>query len=248
MLKQLQQRIEKSAGTIEEMQKNFYDSAVELLNNYKLTVGDQEFQLTEIEFYHFNCKNHKDPYTHTDALQLTCDNLYVHKQPWIRGGIDITFGKNEYFGGILIRGIKHKQDYVAGSATVKKYIAKAIGCKEESHDILQACINKKHTNSVIQKLVQPEKEKIYHSFRIGLNPEYNDDYAKALYRFVRRDYLSAKNNNNFKTYKNLKDRSRLKAITSLTMSESCNEKSTLKQIEKDETLSAKINSFKDINS
>ena len=225
----------------------FYEISQKLMNNYVLKIGEIEIELCEIEFYYFDCKNHSDPYVHIDDLQKdTFNKLYIHKQAWNRGGIDITFGNGSYYGGILIRGIKYKNAYIAGSATVKDYIATLI-CDNhgKEHTILQT-----QCDSLNAHLLKKENNLnylIYLSTRIGLKNDKNEKFAESLYRFVREDYLYAKNDSNFNSYKNLKDRSKLKAIVDLIGLKGSNEKSTKEKIEKNDSfLCANIKILKDI--
>ena len=224
----------------------FYEITQKLMNNYVLKIGEIEIELCEIEFYYFDCKNHSDPYVHIDDLQKnTFNKLYIHKQAWNRGGIDITFGDGSYYGGILIRGIKYNNEYIAGSATVKDYIASLICSNQpKEHKNLQTqCDN---LNAHLSKKENNLNYLIYLSTRIGLKEDKNKEFAKSLYRFVREDYLYAKNDSNFNSYKNLKDRSKLKAILDLMEIKGSNEKSTKDKIKEDKTLCANIKKVKNI--
>jgi hypothetical protein len=227
---------------ISSMQKFFFELANNLLNNKVLKIGELEIELTEIEFYFFDCNNHNDEYVHIDELQKTSDYLYVHKQAWRRGGIDITFGSNDYYGGILIRGIKHNNFYISGSATVKKYIASLINTSINDYKELQEYFQiNKLLISLIDKNIN--NYKILHSTRIGLNLEKSPKYANALYRFIREDYLNETNKEIFKSYNNLKERTKIKAISSLTLGYNTNEEVAVNAIKSNNTLFENINLF-----
>jgi len=242
----LEELKKKLSDNNQDTQVVFYEVSKKIMNNYTLKISDKEIELCEIEFYYFDCKNHSDPYVHIDDLQKnTFNKLYIHKQPWNRGGIDITFGNNEYYGGILIRGIKYNNEYISGSATVKDYIANLISNNHSKKykDLQNECDN---LNAHLFKQNKELNNIVYLSTRIGLNNNKNENFAKFLYRFVREDYLYADNDTNFKSYKNLKDRSKLKAILDLIGTKQSNEKSTKQNIEQDNILSTNINKIKKI--
>ncbi len=227
---------------ISSMQKVFFETARNILNEKVLKIGQLEFELTELEFYFFECNNHEDPYVHIDDLQKTSNYLYVHKQPWIRGGIDITFGDSTYFAGILIRGIKHNSSYISGSATVKKYIASLIDNSIGDYKKLQEYFQEnKLLISLIDKNIN--NHKILHSTRIGLNLEKNPKYANALYRFIREDYLDETNKEIFKSFSNLKERTKIKAICRFTLGYETNEKTAIETVESNNILLDNINFY-----
>ena len=232
-----------------EIQNIFYDSAKELMNNFTLKIDSLEIELTEIEFYYFECQDHQDLYVHLDELQKEMGYLYVHKKGNGRGGIDLTFGNNEFFGGILLRGIKDGGTFVAGPSKVREYISKKLGIEDKDHKVLQEFFGKpgKPNKICLQKRDKSKNEhNVLHSVRIGLKEEVDETFCKALYRFVRLDYLEEKKDDiKFNTYTNLKDRTKLKAISCLTKvcDEFSNEKAMTAQIKKDEILCSLINKF-----
>ena len=78
-----------------------------LLNRVVLRVAGQVHRLVEVEFY-YNGPGHPDAFTHGDALQLTCERWYFHRDGGqYRGGsfkgLDLSFGPEDAYGGILIR-------------------------------------------------------------------------------------------------------------------------------------------------
>ena len=223
-----------------EIQNIFYDSAKELMNNFTLKIDSLELELTEVEFYYFECQYHQDLYVHLDKLQKeSSEYLYVHKKGKGRGGIDLTFGNNEFFGGILLRGIKDGDTFVFGPSKVREYISEKLQMKDADHKKLQEYFEKlkKQINISLHK---PQKNyDVLHSIRIGLNEKVDKTFCKALYRFVRSDCLTATNN------KKLQDKTRLKAISNLTKvyDKFPNEKAMTVQIKKDEILCSLINKF-----
>jgi 3-methyladenine DNA glycosylase Mpg len=179
-----------------------------ILNKKLLKIQSIEIELTEIEFYFFDKNTHNDPFVHQDSLlKDTCNYIYVHKKAWQRGGMGISFGNGEFLGSILIRGIKHKGYFIAGSATVKKYIASLLDASIMQHEQLQEYF-KKHKKGTFLISSDDKKFKIYSSYRVGLNKNKSKIYADAKYRFARQDYLNAPKDNNFESYANLKNKTK----------------------------------------
>lgn len=84
--------------------------AERLLNGTHFMVGPERHRFTEIEFYYHGGK-HLDTFTHRDPIQTQVGRWYFHKtRGTYRGGsfkgLDVTFGGDHAFGGILIRGIE----------------------------------------------------------------------------------------------------------------------------------------------
>ncbi len=204
--KKLHNKLENKDSTMENL---FANTAKEIMNNYLLNINNFKIELTEIEFYYFNCDTHDDHYVHIDRLQKeSCDFLYVHKKSYPRGRIDITFGNQKFYGGILIRGIKINNIFVAGSATIKQYIMDIIPHEATNYELLQKYFNDNKKNIFLSKKENTNYD-IYCSNRIGLNKEVDERYYNAKYRFVRADYLEQKNKQYFKSYTNLKERTKL---------------------------------------
>ncbi|MEB2777628.1 hypothetical protein SYJ56_20090 [Algoriphagus sp. D3-2-R+10] len=100
--------------TPETIEQDFERIAKELMNDWVLAVNETSYRITEIEFY---CKSIldngpiKDPYTHGHVEQKKSRTWYFHGS-----GIDLTFGCEEYYGGILLRGIYNfkSENYING--------------------------------------------------------------------------------------------------------------------------------------
>ncbi|PLW79533.1 hypothetical protein C0585_07285 [Candidatus Woesearchaeota archaeon] len=244
---QLQDELKSCSNSVEELQYIFFKYAKKILVDSVLLIGSLEIELTEIEFYYFDCKTHSDPYVHTDSLQKKTKNyLYVHKQCWNRGGIDITFGNGIYFGGILIRGIKYNGKFIAGPATVKKYLNSKLNPNFKNHTDLQKYFENIKDDILLNKFSN-KKYKVFSSVRVGLKEEKSKKYANALYRFAREDYLNEGKNINFESYSNIKCRSMLKAISELANGipeEDATQKTTIKKIKNNDTLIKYIIDFK----
>jgi len=221
VIKELQKNIKKSNGSIEEMQCIFYEIAKELMNNYVLKIGDDiEIELKEVEFYFFDCEKHPDIYTHLDKLQqITSGFLYVHKKGNTYGGMDITFGNENYFGGILIRGavIKHhfENKYISGPNKFKEYLIKALNLDLDkgNSDELQKYFHKIKENIFLKKINNGNKNLILHGRRYNLNIKKEPYYANSLYRFVDKNYLIASSNEFVAGNKNIPESTLIKAIS-----------------------------------
>ncbi len=198
-----------------DIQELFNKTAKELMNNYILNIDNLKIELTEIEFYYFNCNIHEDTYVHIDKLQKgTCGFLYVHKKNYPRGGIDITFGNEKFYGGILIRGIKIDDKFISGSATIKKYIMEKISQNIiHEYSILQKYFDNHKDDICLNKNINKDY-KIYYSTRVGLNREIDKNFYDKKYRFLREDYLKGKKEKFIIGYSNLKEKTKVKEIES----------------------------------
>jgi hypothetical protein len=213
--KNLQEEIE--GKTIDELQCIFYETAKDLMNNYILKIDNLELELTEIEFYYNDEKYHKDLYAHGNELQKTSKYLYVHKRAPKRGGIDLTFGNDNFFGGILIRGIKNNNIYVSGPGRVKMHIAEKLNIENKYEKIQELFKNLKNENKISLKKINSSKDKypVLHSIRVGLPTEIDEEFYNALYRFARLDHIEAEKKTLKKEAK-LEDIPYLKSISNRT--------------------------------
>lgn len=92
----------------------FDEIAVGLLRQTKIVTPKEQFFIREIEFYFYNKEFHPDPYVHKHERQRTFGEWYFHRYTVLekflknnRNGLDITFGNEGAFGGILIRKIEN---------------------------------------------------------------------------------------------------------------------------------------------
>jgi len=241
-IEKLQKLINSSDNSIQSLQSIFYDMAKELMNNYEFSIKNIFFELTEIEFYYFNESKHCDVFTHIHHLQKETNGiLYVHESWGNYGGIDITFGNGDFYGGILIRGIKINSNFIAGPSKVRTELINTLKENINTYHELQNFFNE-YPLQILKK--EPIEYNIYHSTRYNLGKKQDDKFRYALYRFVREDYLYEPKGNTFISRNNVKERSLLKAISSLTLDIKCNEKTTLNKIENNVILKKGIESFK----
>lgn len=185
----------------ENSEKEFKKIAKALMTEFVIKINETEFYLTEIEFYckTINNDTHQDPYVHGDDLQKEFGKWYFHGS-----GLDITFGNENYYGGILLRGIKtyseNEWKYTSGPLNIVKELFSK-------------------SNSISEKTVfylESKKEKIaplngpFFANRVGLNPLTNKVYFDKKYRAI--TDISSKHpfKEKEKVYKVLKDDSSTK--------------------------------------
>ena len=154
------------------IQQSFDQIAQKLMNSWILAVQDNQYRFSEIEFYYFHEKCHRDNYTHEH--QYDEGRWRFHN-----AGLDITFdGKNgEFDGGILIRGIYNEsvKEYVNGPRRVVRRI----------FDELQSVysVHKKLGLIYDSDLAQVE---IFKTTRQGLSVKVSPEFKDKEYRFYTR--------------------------------------------------------------
>jgi len=215
---QLQEEIEKSNYSVEELQYIFYKTSNNIINNYVLQIDNLEIELKELEFYFFDCEKHPDIYVHQNELQKeTSSLLYVHDSWGNYGGLDLTFGNKKYYGGILIRGIKLDTVYIAGPATLRNYIMEKLGKKFNTYSDMQKYFNKiKNKICLIKKNSPSLNTKVMHSTRYNLGKKEKKIYKNAFYRFLDIDYLNAGSKDFCSTKKNINEITKIKTISYLS--------------------------------
>ena len=196
IIEDLQTQLGESNGSVEEMQCIFYETAKELMNDYVLKIGDNlEIKLKELEFYYYDDEKHPDCYTHNHERQRTTKGqLYVHRKGHTYGGVDITFGNGEYYGGILIRGIKIKDKFISGPNKVKQYLVKnlMLTSEEELENILIS-FQPKRENKDNNFKQDNKNNNLYIYSRHGLSGKFCK-FKNALYRFFAEDYFNETKN------------------------------------------------------
>jgi hypothetical protein len=151
----------------------FSQIASQLLNGTRLLICGKPHRLVEIEFYYYN-EAHRDPFAHRHPLQLTWAHWYFHRQgDNYRGGsfkgLDLTFGKDTAFGGILIRSLEAADgtlidgpclcvDHLLAQAAVSQVavLAQAIGDR-------MAC---DRNSPLVLEEATPEHHQIFDSARV----------------------------------------------------------------------------------
>lgn len=188
----------------EELEAKFDEIAKIIFRNSLLFIGQNEFLITEIEFYFTSTHyNHKDPYVHADQYKTVqrqgeFGEWYFHRYKLFETyekqkfrGLDITFGKKEHgnFGGILIREIvvKSTNEKISGIGNIVGKIIEEI--KEKG---LKTIVNS-NEKSVFNKnpyLYLSERQNassspIYKSIRVipDAKTEEKQQYRNKLYRY-----------------------------------------------------------------
>ena len=160
---------------------SFHKIANILLNDFKLLIDNTEFEITEIEFYYKDKHKHNDIASHGDKLQKVSNKWYVHNTG--RGGIDITFGNENAYGGILIRGIKEQKSglYINGPLNVLKKIEEILLIKDRSE--LRNELRDVETSLVRLEKKDSTNKLIYQAPRIGL-VQADNKFLVHPYRFI----------------------------------------------------------------
>lgn len=117
-----------------QFQKEFEKIATEMFHNFTFMINGVPHRFTEVEFY-LNGGNHPDDFAHDDPIQKECGSFYFHKSHGkYKGGsfkgMDVTFGQDGYYGGILIRGIQKlsaPRVIIDGPSLVVDHIIKSCG-------------------------------------------------------------------------------------------------------------------------
>lgn len=82
-----------------------------IFENFCIYANKKRYIFTDIEFYYSDeyqgDGKHKDPFCHKDIFHAQTDTLRFHYS-----GMDIRFGSDKEFGGILIRGVYPRPDGV----------------------------------------------------------------------------------------------------------------------------------------
>ncbi len=184
--------------------KSWFDRiSAELLNEISFSIAGEYHPITEIEFYYHD-RLHPDPFTHRDPLQLTTEKWYFHRiGKSYRGGtfkgLDITFGDNNSFGGILIRSIETPQgDIIDGSCLCVDYILEKTGfAKVAELDKVSSSYNIWNNNSpIFLERKNIENRSIFTCARVGLslkkakqedkNTQSMTEYLVFPYRYLNR--------------------------------------------------------------
>jgi 3-methyladenine DNA glycosylase Mpg len=152
---------------------DFQRIANDLLNNWVLKVENVLYRITEIEFYYKDeDKKHDDSYIHGHVLQKQEGKWYFHGS-----GIDITFGSEGAYGGILIRAIYNIKD--------KEYCYGPLNCILEIFSNLSSIYDPEMSFCLIRASEkQIEFEKPICAPRVGLNPEKDPVMYNKYYRFL----------------------------------------------------------------
>lgn len=163
-----------TVAKIEDPDVWFENVARELFYSYSLLVGNTTFQIIEVELY-FYSDEHQDLYTHCSNEQKDSLKWYFHKRgsgvkEGNYAGVDITFGNETRWGGILLRGLRNTQtgEVVDGSGKVAMEILKRSNLSKMNE---LDCFEKKNIFKAEHLKLIPfsfDHQEIYKSPRKGL--------------------------------------------------------------------------------
>jgi hypothetical protein len=154
----------------------FYSIAKKLMSEYNLKINEDLFGFTEVEFYYYHKNLHSDCSVHQHDFQKE-QSIYFHDKH-ARGGVDIGFGDENCWGGILLRGIKLMDRYINGPINVADEFCKVL--KSEYNNLTEQNLLKKQVIKLI-KNTKIEKT-IFCAPRVGLSS--NNDFLIRNYRFI----------------------------------------------------------------
>ena len=190
-----------------ELNFNRFDELANyLINECILKIGEIEYELMELEFY-FKDKNHEDTNTHCSLCQMQSNRWYLHQlgnNKFKSGnykGLDITFGDEDSYGGILIRGIKANNEIIAGPSNTVSKIMENLNLQINDMDTLGNLIFEQDisTNNSL-KIIEKENINLsilLRSSRVGLVKI--DKYFSYPYRYI-------KNNSEYRKHSNFRDK------------------------------------------
>lgn len=105
--------LEINSNNLTTIKKSFENIAEQILNYYVLYINEKKYRITNIEFYYYNEKTHRDENSHAlkyeraKERQILNAEWYLHKISINKNlnykGIDYTFGDGRNYGGILIK-------------------------------------------------------------------------------------------------------------------------------------------------
>jgi hypothetical protein len=173
----------------------FTTLATRLLCESELFVGGEALQFTEVEFY-YHAPEHPDPFTHRDPIQLECGRWYFHRTGGVYRsgsfkGFDLSFGDNVAFAGILIRGLRRRNDeLIDGPSLCVDHLLDATAAEKVA--ALDKAIKGRQAwaagNPMLLRLRdEPGDEMVYRSARVGLSLKralkLMPEYVMRRYRF-----------------------------------------------------------------
>ncbi len=188
------------------VEKTFIAFADNLINHCILIINGIEAHFTELEFYYFDPQFHPDPFVHKHELQNKSNVWYIHTYPnsnkiktGTRKGIDLCLGRENFYCGILIRGLRIGNEYINGPSKVVDRIlslfdsnfrdievaAKELGNESSQPSLLYIRQNDPPDNFPLINITR-------HGLKIkdnsvGLLKDLQETYIKSKYRFIAKD-------------------------------------------------------------
>eukprot|EP00727_Mastigamoeba_balamuthi_P001984 m51a1_g11783 hypothetical protein (349) ;mRNA; f:294618-295737 len=191
---------EKSLAKDTDFAEHFARIALELMSGWTVYIAGVPHRLTEVEFY-LNGGAHPDIFTHGDEMQKTHAHWYFHRTGGkYRGGtfkgMDITFAREELFGGILVRGLQKLDPptvFLDGPCVCVDHILKltkmgSIAELVEAEGTTEAWKTREGRLLYLERSEAPRSVAPVATPRVGLTlkdwKEAKDRYVMRQYRFV----------------------------------------------------------------
>lgn len=179
----------------DDIPANFNRIAAKLFNDWLIQVNENCYRILELEFYYNDGHGHKDFYTHGHAMQKTSGHWYFHYS-----GIDLTFGSENIYGGILIRSVEKiqltpipkEEQYFFGPLKTQMELLNSF------HPALNGEANVFQLVPADGKIETVLEKNIVQSYRIGLPKKEGEDYKyrEAQYRYLIHPHLAHKEKTN----------------------------------------------------
>ncbi|KAH3743865.1 hypothetical protein Pelo_14741 [Pelomyxa schiedti] len=143
-----------------EVEAEFDKIASFLVNYCTVMINHVPHRFAELEFY-LNGPTHQDTFTHGDQMQRTCANWYFHRvggkyKGGTFKGMDLTFGPESAYGGILIRGLYDmvNNTLLDGPCVCVDHILKLNSCPS-----IEAFVTKEGTTVAFVDIGQPKAQR-----------------------------------------------------------------------------------------
>lgn len=182
------------------VENELYKFCDELLT-YDLMVNNIKLELAEIEIY-YKSNNHDDPFVHGNPQQLKNLTWYFHRQTdhgKYKGGsykgLDITFGNDSAYGGILIRSVHDtgSLELIEGPCNCVNYILNKTGMSSVTDLVTSLSDLSIMNRSNIIHLVKSNRTNTAQSFgtarcpRVGLTLK-KKDYVNKRVEYIGKNY------------------------------------------------------------
>jgi hypothetical protein len=171
-----------------------------LLNGCIMYIGKNKYFLEEVEFY-YHTKSHEDKYVHQMKDQKTSQKWYFHKyktgvyKSGTYKGMDLTFGNETTFGGILIRAIQNAVNgqYIIGPCNVVNHILSQLEMSSVDELVSNMKVEEAFSdkNPFYLKTKRENNFRIFRGPRVGLSTKY-PEYMFKNYRFLKSPNVTLK--------------------------------------------------------
>ena len=159
-----------------------------LINHTTLSVGSTVYTIREIEFYLVNEK-YNDKYTHKSPEQQLFNGLYLHKfqngtfKSGTFKGLDLTYGNQNQWLGILIRGLMKDDKVIDGPCLCVNDLLSNYGAVDIKTYVQQSTEADPVQSFVTIKYNEVDlKRELIKGCRIGLSDKYPESQTEP-YRY-----------------------------------------------------------------